>query len=77
MGKDAADFFAQALKLPPAARAALADSIVDSLDDEIDEDAEEAWRDEIAHRIQELNSGAVQTVAWDGVRRQLRSRSRS
>jgi putative addiction module component (TIGR02574 family) len=47
------------LKLPPAARAALADSLIDSLDSEVDEDAEEAWRSEIALRVRDLDSGAV------------------
>jgi len=64
----------RALKLPSAARAALADSLIDSLDAEVDEDSEEAWRSEIALRVRDLDSGAVQTIAWDEVRRQLRTR---
>jgi putative addiction module component (TIGR02574 family) len=76
MGDDAAELLAQALKLPAAARAALADSLVDSLDDEVDEGSEEAWKVEIARRLQELNSGAVQPIPWDDVRGQLRNRSR-
>jgi putative addiction module component (TIGR02574 family) len=63
-----------ALKLPPAARAALAGSLIDSLDTEIDEDAEEAWRNEISLRVRDLDSSAVPTIAWDQVRRQLRTR---
>ena len=63
-----------ALKLPPAARAALADSLIDSLDTEVEENAEEAWRSEIALRLRDLDSGAVQAVPWDEVRRELRSR---
>ena len=62
------------MKLPPAARAALAGSLIDSLDTEVDENAEAAWRSEIALRVRDLDSGAVQTVAWEDVRRQLRSR---
>jgi putative addiction module component (TIGR02574 family) len=61
-------------KLPPAARAALADSLIDSLDTEVDENAEEAWRREIALRVRDLDSGAVRTIAWDQVRRRLRTR---
>jgi putative addiction module component (TIGR02574 family) len=75
MAEDAGEMLTQALKLPPAARAALADSLIDSLDGEVDENAEEAWRSEIALRVRELDSGAVQTIAWDEVRRQLHSRS--
>ena len=74
MAEDAAELLTHALKLPPAARAALADSLIDSLDAEVDEDAEEAWKGEIARRVRDLDSGAVQTIAWDEVRRQLRTR---
>ena len=74
MAEDAADLLTHALKLPPAARAALADSLIDSLDSDVDEGAEEACRNEIALRVRDLDSGAVQTIAWDEVRRQLRTR---
>ena len=74
MAENAAELLTHALKLPPAARAALADSLIDSLDTDVDEDAEEAWRSEIAMRVRDLDSGAVQTIAWDEVRRQLRTR---
>ncbi len=71
---DATELLTQALRLPPAARAALADSLIESLDTEVDENAEEAWRSEIALRVRDLDSGASQTIAWDEVRRQLRTR---
>jgi putative addiction module component (TIGR02574 family) len=74
MAEDAAELLTQALKLPPAARAAIADSLIDSLETEVDEDAEAAWRSEIALRLRDLDSGTVHTIAWDEVRRQLRSR---
>jgi putative addiction module component (TIGR02574 family) len=74
MAEDAAELLTHALKLPPAARAALADSLIDSLDAEVDEDAEDAWRSEIALRVRDLDSGAVQTIAWAEVRRRLRTR---
>ncbi len=77
MGTDAAELLARALTLPEAARAALADSLIDSLDGPVDADAEQAWKHEVASRLRELDSGAVQTVAWDDVRRQLRSRPRT
>jgi hypothetical protein len=47
---------------------------VASLDTEFDEDAEEAWKSGIALRVRDLDSGAVQSIAWDEVRRQLRTR---
>jgi putative addiction module component (TIGR02574 family) len=74
MTDNTADLLEQALKLPPAARAALADSLVDSLDEQADQDAEKTWGVEIARRIEELNSGVVQSVPWVEARRQLRAR---
>jgi len=74
MAEDAAELLTRALKLPPEARVALADSLIESLDTEVDENAEEAWRSEIALRVRDLDSGVVQSIAWDEVRRQLRSR---
>jgi putative addiction module component (TIGR02574 family) len=74
MAEDAIELLTHALRLPPAARAAVADSLIESLDTEVDENAEEAWRSEITLRVRELDSGAVQTIAWDQVRRQLRTR---
>jgi putative addiction module component (TIGR02574 family) len=77
MGTDAAELLARALTLPEAARAALADSLIESLDGPVDEDAEQAWKREVARRLQELDSGTVETVAWDNVRLQLRTRLRA
>jgi len=77
MAEDLAELLAHALKLPPSARAALADSLIDSLDEEVDEGAEEAWMAEIALRVRDLDSGAVQPLAWDVVRDQLRARFKS
>lgn len=74
MAEDATELLTHALRLPPAARAALADSLIDSLDTEVDEDTEAAWRSEVALRVRDLDSGSVQTLAWDEVRRQLRAR---
>ena len=72
MAEDMAELLTHALRLPAAARAALADSLLDSLEAEVDEDAEEAWRREIAARLRELSAGEVQTIPWEQVRRQLR-----
>ena len=65
-----------ALRLPLAARAALAGHLLDSLDDTVDEDAESAWSKEIAHRIDDLDRGKVKTIPWSVARRQILGRSR-
>ena len=68
---DPSEILKQALKLPEAARAALAGSLIDSLEDEVDEDAEQAWNAEIARRLDELNSGSATTVPWLQARRRI------
>jgi len=74
MPRDAAEVLRDALALPPEARAALIDSLIGSLDIEVDEDAEEAWREEIYRRLQQIDSGAVKLIPWDDARRRLRAR---
>ena len=73
MAKEAAELLVEALKLSPSARAALADSLIESLDGDLDEDAEECWKAEIENRLQQLDSGAVQTLGWDVVRHNIRN----
>lgn len=63
-----------ALKLPAEARAAIAASLIESLDEKIDEGAEAAWVEEIAKRIQELDSAKVKPVPWPKVRRMILGR---
>ena len=74
MPRDAAEALKDALELPPEARAALIGSSVERLDTEVDEDAEEAWREEIRHRLAEIDSGAAKLVPWDEARRRLLAR---
>jgi putative addiction module component (TIGR02574 family) len=74
MGRDAAEVLKDALALPAEARAVLIDSLIGSLDHEIDDGAEEAWREEIYRRLQQIDSGAVQLIAWDDALRRLRAR---
>ena len=74
MVRDAAEVLRDALALPSEARAALVDSLIESLDRTIDEGAEEAWREEIYRRLQQIDSGAVQLIPWEEARRRLRSR---
>jgi putative addiction module component (TIGR02574 family) len=51
---------AEALKLAPGARAALAQRLLASLEE--DAEIEEAWAVEIERRIAEVESGAVQVI---------------
>jgi putative addiction module component (TIGR02574 family) len=65
----------EALRLPAAARAAIAGRPTESLDDSLDEDAEAAWSKEIARRIDDLDKGKIKTVPWSVARRQILGRS--
>jgi putative addiction module component (TIGR02574 family) len=76
MSRAAAELLDEALKLPTEARAALADSLLDSLDVEVDEDAEQAWRQEIQQRLQEIDNGDVKLIPWPDAERRLLSRLR-
>lgn len=74
MERHAAELLRDALALPPAARAALIDSLIESLDQTVEEASEEAWRLEIERRLEEIDSGAVQLVSWRDARQRLRDR---
>ncbi len=74
MVRNAAEVLRDALALPAEARAALIDSLIGSLDHAIDEGAEEAWREEIYKRLEQIDSGAVRLMPWEDARRRLRAR---
>jgi putative addiction module component (TIGR02574 family) len=60
-----------ALRLPAAARAALAAELIASLDEHVDPDAEAAWSLEIRRRLDEIDSGAVRPIPWSDARRRI------
>ncbi len=74
MNREVSELLEKALSLPPEARAALAGSLLESLDDRVDANAEEEWNPEIARRIQEIDSGTVETIPWAEARQQVFSR---
>jgi putative addiction module component (TIGR02574 family) len=72
MAEEISDILKKALALPAEARAALAGSLLESLDeDPLDSAVEAAWSEEIAHRIEELDSGKVKPIPWAEARRQV------
>ena len=72
MSPDVSELLKKALALPPEARAALAGSLLESLDDgPADEGVEAAWNEEIKRRIEEIDSGKVQMIPYEEVRRRL------
>jgi putative addiction module component (TIGR02574 family) len=69
MSPDIDELRKQVMSLPAEARADLASSLIDSLDQTVDEDVEAAWQEEIARRVDELESGKAKTIPWAEVRR--------
>jgi Putative addiction module component len=53
MSANVSELLKKALALPPAARAALAGSLLDSLEERVQASAAEEWNREIARRIAE------------------------
>lgn len=74
MTREANNVLKQALALPPEDRAELAGSLLESLDVEQDPDAETAWREEVLHRIHDLDSGNAEAIPWTEIRRRIAAR---
>ena len=75
MTQVATELLQRALALTAEERAELAGSLLESLDGppEDPEAVEAAWSEEIARRIEDLDSGKAKTVPWEEVRRKLSS----
>ena len=71
MGSEATKLLEAALKLPPEVRAAMAGSLLDSLDTAVDADAETDWEQEIARRLNDLDSPHPRLVSWSDARRKI------
>ncbi|HEY3971450.1 MAG TPA: addiction module protein [Candidatus Sulfotelmatobacter sp.] len=65
---EAGELLKHALTLSDKDRAELASSLIDSLDPTVDPDYELAWQEEIARRLEEVESGRAKTIPWDEVR---------
>jgi putative addiction module component (TIGR02574 family) len=74
MTRQALELLQKALSLSDEERAALAGSLLDSLDTAVEEGTEEAWNQEIARRIADLDSGRAKTVPWEEIRTRVISR---
>ncbi len=75
MSPEVSELLKKAMALPPKARAELAGSLLESLDDEpADEGVEAAWSEEIKRRIEEIDSGKVEMIPYEEVRRRLLAR---
>jgi len=71
MNQNISEILKEALKLPPAARAALAGTLIDSLEESVDRDAEAAWEVEIGLRLKEIDQGKVKLIPWAEARAKI------
>ena len=71
MSPTAEELLKQALNLGERDRASVAGALIESLHQEVDPGTEEAWDAEIRRRVEELDSGAVETIPWSEVRARL------
>lgn len=69
----AEELYQNALDLEQKERATLAARLFESLDREVEEGVEAAWLAEVERRMEELDSGKVQSIPWDEVRCALRN----
>lgn len=74
MTQQASELLQKALSLSEEERAELAGSLIESLDTTVDEAAEAEWNQEIARRIQDLDSGKAKTVPWEAVQSRISSK---
>jgi putative addiction module component (TIGR02574 family) len=74
MTEQASHLLQKALALSEEERADLACSLFDSLDATVDVGAANAWDQEIAQRISDLDSGQAKTVPWEEIRGRLSSK---
>ncbi|WP_129356498.1 addiction module protein [Sorangium cellulosum] len=68
---------AEALQLPPEARADVAKRLIASLDGPADEDVEAAWLVEVERRLRDVDRGTATIEPWDAVRERLARRLRT
>ena len=71
MNQNISEILKEALKLPPAARAALAGTLIDSLEESVDRDAEAAWEVEIGLRLKQIDQGKVKLIPWAEARARI------
>jgi putative addiction module component (TIGR02574 family) len=69
MSPELDELMKQAMSLPPEDREILANSLFESLDHPADEGVEAAWQEEVARRMDDIESGKVKTVPSEQVRR--------
>jgi len=73
MTREAHELLQKALALPDKERAELAGNLISSLDTTVDQDVDAAWQEEVVRRLQDVQSGNVDTIPWEEVRQRGRT----
>jgi putative addiction module component (TIGR02574 family) len=71
MSQEVIDLLKRALTLPVTERAELAGSLIESLDETSDESVKAAWDQDVARRMEEIDSGKVKPLSLEKARRRL------
>jgi putative addiction module component (TIGR02574 family) len=74
MAKDVTALFRDASELSEQDRATLAGLLIESLEGEPEPGVEAAWLAEIERRVADVESGTVETIPWEDIRRRLLDR---
>ena len=62
------------MALGEAERAEIAGVLLESLEPSSDTGVDEAWREEVRRRLEQLDAGGVELIPWEEVREQLFAR---
>jgi putative addiction module component (TIGR02574 family) len=73
MTQEVRELLQKALALPENERAELAGNLISSLDATVDQDVDAAWQQEVVRRLQDIQSGKVDTVSWQEVQQKGRT----
>ena len=60
-----------ALRMPMADRARLAEQLIRSLDEEVDPDVDAAWQDEVSRRWEDIQAGRTELIPWEVVKERV------
>ncbi len=72
MMQEARDLLQKALALPENERAELAGNLLSSLDMTVDQNVDAAWQQEVVRRLDDVQSGKVETIPWKEVQQKGR-----
>ncbi|MFO0607249.1 MAG: addiction module protein [Polyangiales bacterium] len=76
MSRSSNAILADAMQLPSEERERIALTLLDSIGKAPDDELDDAWREEVARRLDDLHEGRAIARPWDEVRADLRAKLR-